>query len=126
MSTGLVASTVTPGSTAPDGSVTTPVMAACANAAAGTSKTTSNTAADRLANARMGIPPHMGAVSSGDQECALSHDCGDEGRNAVETFRQTGSRRYEAEIYRAVVRRTAVGGTAMRVRRANVETAHRG
>src|SRR5688572_2240118 len=60
MSTGLLASTVTPGSTAPDASLTTPVMAACANAAAGTSKTTSNTAADRLANARIGIPPHRG------------------------------------------------------------------
>ena len=33
--TGLAASTVTPGSTAPDVSLTTPVMAACANAAAG-------------------------------------------------------------------------------------------
>src|SRR5882672_11759938 len=36
--TGLAASTVTPGSTAPDVSRTTPVMAACAYAAAGNSK----------------------------------------------------------------------------------------
>ena len=37
MSAGLDASTVTPGSTAPDESLTTPVMEACANAMAGTS-----------------------------------------------------------------------------------------
>ena len=45
MRTELAASTVTPGSTAPDASLTTPVMAACAYAAAGRSKTTNR--ADR-------------------------------------------------------------------------------
>src|SRR5262245_7223735 len=37
MSTGLAASTVTPGSTPPESSLTTPVMAACANASVGNS-----------------------------------------------------------------------------------------
>src|SRR5438552_13140297 len=50
ISTGLAASTVTPGSTAPDASLTTPVMAACANAVTGRSTTTNRAAADRLAN----------------------------------------------------------------------------
>src|SRR5437868_10551833 len=47
ISAGLDASTVTPGSTAPDASLTTPVMDACAKAAAGTS--TSNNAATNAA-----------------------------------------------------------------------------
>src|SRR6185295_14447908 len=38
--TGLATSTVTPGSTPPDASLTTPVMAACAKAAAGKSNNT--------------------------------------------------------------------------------------
>src|SRR5687767_2305733 len=99
MSAGLAASTVTPGSTAPDGSLTTPVMAACANAAAGTSKTISRSAADRRTNARMGFLL-TGGVSSGDQECAVSQECG-------------GFRRYEAEIERARNRRDD-GGAAVR------------
>ena len=41
MSAGLDASTVTPGSTAPDASRTTPVMEACAKSAAGTIRTSS-------------------------------------------------------------------------------------
>src|SRR5947208_15235935 len=40
MSAGLAASTVTPGSTAPDGSLTVPVREACANTVAGRRKTT--------------------------------------------------------------------------------------
>ena len=44
MSTGLDASTVTPGRTAPDESRTTPVMEACANATAGTSRRSANAA----------------------------------------------------------------------------------
>ena len=43
ISAGLAASTVTPGSTAPDGSLTTPVIDACAQAIDGRAKTTSNT-----------------------------------------------------------------------------------
>src|SRR5262245_13574760 len=52
--TGLAASTVTPGSTPPDASLTTPVMAPCAKAAAGRSSTIARTAADRRANAHIG------------------------------------------------------------------------
>src|SRR5205823_1870211 len=49
INTGLAASTVTPGNTPPDASLTTPVIAACAKAAVGRSsiKTTGDT---RLAN----------------------------------------------------------------------------
>jgi hypothetical protein len=43
MSAGLDASTVTPGSTAPDASRTSPLIAACANAAAGSSSASTNT-----------------------------------------------------------------------------------
>ena len=43
ISAGLAASTVTPGSTAPDGSLTMPVIDACAQAIDGRDKTTSNT-----------------------------------------------------------------------------------
>ena len=46
--TGLATSTVTPGSTPPDASLTTPVMAACARAAAGKSSNTDSTATDRV------------------------------------------------------------------------------
>src|SRR5437016_5108994 len=56
MSTGLAASTVTPGSTPPDASRTTPVMAACAYAAAGKSTTTSRTKRHRLKNLRIASP----------------------------------------------------------------------
>jgi hypothetical protein len=45
--TELAASTVAPGSTAPDASRTTPVIAPCAKAAVGRSKTTQRDAADR-------------------------------------------------------------------------------
>ena len=48
--TGLAASTVTPGSTPPDVSRTTPVMAACAYAAAGSSRKPTMTAAVPQAN----------------------------------------------------------------------------
>jgi hypothetical protein len=47
--TGLAASTVVPGNTAPDVSLTTPVMAPCADAEAGRSKRTNRTADDRVA-----------------------------------------------------------------------------
>ena len=52
MSTGLLASTVTPGSTAPDVSFTVPVIVACANAMVGTS-TASATTCTTLTNARI-------------------------------------------------------------------------
>ena len=55
ISSGLDASTVTPGSTAPDESLTTPVIDACANAAAGTSAQTSTSPV--LSNARTSPPP---------------------------------------------------------------------
>src|SRR6266853_3331101 len=42
ISAGLAASTLTPGSTPPDTSFTTPAMTACANAAVGRSTTTAN------------------------------------------------------------------------------------
>src|SRR2546426_12453981 len=45
MSTGLVASTVTPGNTAPEESLTTPAIAACAYTVVETSRDTINTAA---------------------------------------------------------------------------------
>src|SRR5213594_3398133 len=44
ISAGLAASTVTPGSTAPDASLTTPLMVACANATTGSNKTNPNAA----------------------------------------------------------------------------------
>src|SRR5687768_15221677 len=47
MRTGLAASTVTPGRTAPEASRTTPVIAACANAAVGRANMTKRDAADR-------------------------------------------------------------------------------
>src|SRR5205809_3303308 len=50
INTGLAASTITPGSTAPAAYMTTPVMADCANAVTGRSTTTNRAAADRLAN----------------------------------------------------------------------------
>src|SRR5215471_1573593 len=50
--TGLDASTVTPGSTAPDTSLTTPLMEAWANAAAGV-RTNANKTSHRTLNARM-------------------------------------------------------------------------
>src|SRR5712691_1655775 len=46
--TGLATSTVTPGSTPPDVSLTRPVIAACAKAAAGKSNNTDSTATDRV------------------------------------------------------------------------------
>src|SRR5262249_5310957 len=45
--TALATSTVTPGSTAPDASLTRPVIAACARAAAGKSNNTDRTATER-------------------------------------------------------------------------------
>ena len=56
ISAGLDASTVTPGSTAPDASLTTPVMEAWANAAAGTSTRSSN-APNPTCNLRMHYLP---------------------------------------------------------------------
>src|SRR6185503_13537401 len=53
MSAGLEASTVTPGSTAPVASFTTPVMEACANAAEGISRTSSTVARPRAASRTM-------------------------------------------------------------------------
>src|SRR5689334_22942468 len=47
---GLAASTVTPGRTPPETSLTTPVMAACAKAAAGRSNRTNRTAVQRVTN----------------------------------------------------------------------------
>src|SRR4029453_18627568 len=47
MRTGLAASTVTPGSTAPDTSLTTPVIAPCAKAAAGRSNSDDTSTSDR-------------------------------------------------------------------------------
>src|SRR5262245_36053349 len=52
MSAGLDASTVTPGSTAPDASFTAPVMTACASAAAGTNNA-NPTAARTFASKRI-------------------------------------------------------------------------
>src|SRR5688500_4880979 len=74
--TGLAASTVTPGSTAPDASLTTPAMAPCANAAAGTSRTTSRTAADRRASAHITFLLKGGVVAKGVRNGAVSHECG--------------------------------------------------
>src|SRR5205809_5015096 len=67
INTGLAASTITPGSTAPDASLTTPVMAACANAAAGRSTTARRAAADRLANVHIVFLLHMGFLSTEDE-----------------------------------------------------------
>src|SRR6185503_19620037 len=53
ISAGLLASTVTPGSTAPDGSLTTPVIDACANTAEGTSSVTSHARTRRAADRSM-------------------------------------------------------------------------
>jgi hypothetical protein len=54
MSAGLAASTVTPGSTAPDASFTSPAMPlVCANAAPGTSHNSAAAASIRNANLRM-------------------------------------------------------------------------
>src|SRR5438477_8611055 len=50
ISTGLAASTVTPGRTAPDASLTTPVIAACAYAEAGRNRKTSRVVPSRVAN----------------------------------------------------------------------------
>jgi hypothetical protein len=47
MSAGLAASTVTPGSTAPDGSFTTPAIDACANSDAGNNSSEARTIAAR-------------------------------------------------------------------------------
>ena len=44
MSAGLEASTVTPGSTAPDASFTTPLMVACADATTGSNNVNANAA----------------------------------------------------------------------------------
>jgi hypothetical protein len=52
MSTGLLASTVTPGSTAPDVSFTVPVIDACANAMVGMSTASATTCTIRT-NARI-------------------------------------------------------------------------
>src|SRR5689334_3666015 len=57
ISAGLAASTVTPGNTPPDASLTTPVMAACANAAAGNKTTADNARTHRPTNFRICAPP---------------------------------------------------------------------
>src|SRR5215831_2647945 len=63
MSTGLDTSTVTPGRTPPDGSLTVPAMVACASTVPG--KTTAITASDAiLKQLRMAIPPAL---------CVLCH-----------------------------------------------------
>src|SRR4051812_7626707 len=56
MRTGLAASTVTPGSTAPEVSFTTPVIDACANTVAG-SNTAATTTAKSLPILRIDCPP---------------------------------------------------------------------
>src|SRR5262249_7900337 len=70
--TGLDASTDTPGRTAPEASLTTPVMAACASAAAGRSRTSNRAAADR--RAKLHIVFLLGRVQ-GRRACARSHEC---------------------------------------------------
>src|SRR5690242_10288877 len=62
MSTGLAASTVTPGRTPPDASLTTPVMAACAWATAGKRIRTNRATAAHEANLRIDAPPSMGTL----------------------------------------------------------------
>ena len=64
ISTGLAASTVTPGSTPPEASLTTPVMAACAYAAAGKSRTASRTTNERLKTVRIASPQPGGSTRS--------------------------------------------------------------
>src|SRR5258705_8034046 len=61
MSAGLEASTVTPGSTAPEASFTTPVMEACANAAEGIRRASSTATRQRAANRPM-TPPSVGCL----------------------------------------------------------------
>src|SRR5688572_6291111 len=61
MSTGLLASTVTPGSTAPDVSFTVPVIVACANAMVGMS-TARATRCPIRTNARITYPPDSNAL----------------------------------------------------------------
>src|SRR4029450_9796055 len=70
--TGLAASTVTPGRTAPEVSRTTPVIAACANAAAGRSKTTNRAPTDRRAKIHIVF---LLFFSREDRVCA-SDECG--------------------------------------------------
>src|SRR5438046_908916 len=71
ISTGLAASTVTPGRIAPDASLTTPVMAACAQTEAG--KTTSETTPATRARSELRMrPPDAGErtdVSGGFYAC---------------------------------------------------------
>src|SRR5438132_14310140 len=57
ISAGLAASTVTPGNTPPDASLTTPVIAACAYAADGRSSRTSRAQDDRFARVNIAPPP---------------------------------------------------------------------
>src|SRR5262245_302268 len=63
MSSGLAASTVTPGSTAPDVSLTTPVMDDWARAAAGTSTSAASNAIP-LSQQRIPSPPHSSSVDA--------------------------------------------------------------
>src|SRR5688572_5776129 len=74
MRTGLAASTVTPGSTAPDASRTTPVMAACAKTAEGRSNRKTRDAADRWAIGHIGFLLEK-ACGPGTGKCAASHEC---------------------------------------------------
>src|SRR5919108_1194153 len=64
MRTELAASTVTPGSTAPDASLTTPVMAPCANAAAGRSKTAKRATANLRASIGIACLLRLGGGSA--------------------------------------------------------------
>jgi hypothetical protein len=72
MSTGLAASTVTPGSTPPEASLTTPVIAACAWAAAGRSKRTNRAAADARTSLHITSPP-VGRLSVVGSMCRRIH-----------------------------------------------------
>src|ERR1051325_6989107 len=68
MSAGLVASTVTPGRTAPDVSRTTPVMVACADAVAGKSRRRERTAAEPRASVRIVFSSSDKKGSHGDDD----------------------------------------------------------
>src|SRR5687767_15663567 len=109
--TGLAASTVTPGSTAPDASLTTPVMAPCAIAAAGTSRTTSRTAADRRASGHIAFLLTWSVVANGVRNWADSHECGGE-----ESGKKTG--------IRGAGRRGCIGGSPTAVEQGNVAGNH--
>src|SRR5262245_8741371 len=75
MRTELDASTVTPGSTAPDASLTTPVIAACANAAAGRSKTTTRATAVLRASVSIAFLLNVGGIAPQDRWTPKRYEC---------------------------------------------------